>query len=216
MSNEEIARKLEEFQDYLITSNIFTDIVRWIGWVFVKCIAWIVDTLENVTDDILMIKGFYKQPEIVAFIDSIRPVLYILLAFSLLYTGYLLIFQKKFHREGIAINLIIAFIVILGLNAGIDKADEFTDASINAVKINTLHPTDESSLSDSIIQRNIVDLSEIDKNNWSSTELNAPNNVPPSKITNINVQEKYGKDTEDISTEGKEISKYTLSFTNAG
>lgn len=216
MSNEEIARKLEEFQDYLSISNIFTDIMRWIGWVFVKGLAWIVDMLENVTDDILLVKNFYNNPEIVAFVDSIKPVLYILLAFSLLYTGYLLIFQKKFNREGIVINIFIALMVILALNAGMDKADEFTDASIDAVKVNSLYPTDESSLSGSIIHRNIVDLLEIDKNNWSSTELNVPNSTPPSKIANINFREKYGKDTEDISSEGKEISKYTLSFNNAG
>ncbi|WP_340084222.1 hypothetical protein MHB50_16295 [Siminovitchia sp. FSL H7-0308] len=216
MSNEEIARKLEEFQDYLSISNIFTDILRWLGWVFVKGLAWIVDMLENVTDDILLVKSFYNNPEIVAFVDSIKPFLYILLAFSLLYTGYLLIFQKKFNREGIAINLFIALMVILALNAGMEKADEFTDAAIDAVKVDSLYPTDESSLSGSIIHRNVVDLTEIDKNNWSSTELNVPNSTPPSKIANINVREKYGKDTEDISSEGKEISKYTLSFNNTG
>lgn len=216
MSNEEIARKLEEFQDYLSISNIFTDIIRWIGWVFVKGLALIVDKLETVTDDILLVKSFYNNPEIVAFVDSIKPFLYILLAFSLLYTGYLLIFQKKFNREGIVINLFIALMVILALNAGMDKADEFTDAAIDAVKVDSLYPTDESSLSGSIIHRNVVDLTEVDKNNWSSTELNVPNSTPPSKIANINVREKYGKDTEDISSEGKEISKYTLSFNNAG
>lgn len=216
MSNEEIARKLEEFQEYLSISNIFTDIVRWLGWVLIKGLAWIVNMLENVTDDILLVKSFYNNPEIVSFVDSIKPVLYILLAFSLLYTGYLLIFQKKFNREGIAINLFIALMVILALNAGMDKADEFTDAAIEAVKVDSLYPTDESSLSGSIIHRNVVDLTEVDKSNWSSTELNVSNSTPPSKITNINIREKYGKDTEDISSEGKEISKYMLSFNNVG
>ncbi|MED1528305.1 hypothetical protein V7198_18430 [Bacillus pumilus] len=216
MSNEEIARKLEEFQEYLSISNIFTDIVRWLGWVFIKGLAWIVDMLENVTDDILLVKSFYNNPEIVAFVDSIKPVLYILLAFSLLNTGYLLIFQKKFNREGIAINLFIALMVILALNASMDKADAFTDVAIDAVKVNSLYPTDESSVSSSIIHRNVVDLTEVDKSNWSSTELTVPNSTPPNKIININVREKYGKDTEDISSEGKDISKYTLSFNNAG
>ncbi len=62
MSNEEIARKLEDFQDYLSISNIFTDIVRWLGWVFVKGFAWIVDMLESVTDEILLVKNFYNNP----------------------------------------------------------------------------------------------------------------------------------------------------------
>ncbi|MBO1912817.1 hypothetical protein J4G37_49440, partial [Microvirga sp. 3-52] len=123
MNNEELARKLEEFQEYLSISNIFTDIMRGLAWVLVKGLAWIVDSLENLTDDILLIKTFYNNPEIVAFVDTIKPILYIFLAFSLLYTGYLLIFNKKFNREGIVINTFIAFIIILALNAGMDKAN---------------------------------------------------------------------------------------------
>lgn len=216
MSNEEIARKLEEFQDYLNISNIFTDIIRLIAWVCVKGLAWIVDMLENLTDDILLVKTFFNNPEIVAFVDSIRPFLFILLAFSLLYTGYLLIFNKKFDREGIAVNIFIACIIVLLLNTGMDKANEFTDAAIDAVKVDALYPNDESTLSGSIIQRNVNDLTEIDKNNWSTTDLAIPNSTPPSKITNINVREKYGKDTDGISIEGQEISKYMLFLNNVG
>lgn len=216
MSNEEIARKLEEFQDYLSISSIFTDIFRWIAWAFVQGLAWVVDALENLTDEILLIKSFYNHPEIIAFVDTIRPILYIFLAFSLLYTGYLLIFQKKFNREGIAINLFIACIIILSLNTGIDKASEFTDVTIDAIKVEPLYPNDESTLSGSIIQRNVNDLTEIDKSNWSTTELTVPNSTPPSRIANINVREKYGKDTEGISSEGQDISKYLLSLNNVG
>ncbi|PIC83301.1 pLS20_p028 family conjugation system transmembrane protein [Sporosarcina sp. P1] len=216
MSNEEIARKLEEFQDYLSISSIFTDIFRWIAWAFVQGLAWIVDALENLTDDILLIKSFYNHPEIVAFVDTIKPILYIFLAFSLLYTGYLLIFQKKFNREGIAINLFIACIIILSLNTGMDKASEFTDVAIDAIKVESLFANDESTLSGSIIQRNVNDLTEIDKCNWSTTELTVPNSTPPSRIANINVSEKYGKDTDGIPSEGQDISKYMLSLNNVG
>lgn len=216
MNNEEIARKLEDFQEYLSISNVFTDIIRWFAWVMVKGLAWIVDALENLTDDILLIKTFYNNSEIVAFVDTIKPVLYIFLAFSLLYTGYLLIFNKKFNREGIVINIFIACIIILALNAGMDKANEFTDVAIDAVKIETLYPNDDSTLSGSIIQRNVTDLTEFDKNTWSTTELSVPNSTPPSRIANINIREKYGKDTEGISNEGQDISKYMLSLNNVG
>lgn len=216
MNNEEIARKLEDFQEYLSISNIFTDIIRWFAWVMVKGLAWIVDALENLTDDILLIKTFYNNSEIVAFVDTIKPVLYIFLAFSLLYTGYLLIFNKKFNREGIVINIFIACNIILALNAGMDKANEFTDVAIDAVKVETLYPNDNSTLSGSIIQRNVTDLTEFDKNTWSTTKLSVPNSTPPSRIANINIREKYGKDTESISNEGQDISKYMLSLNNVG
>src|SRR5690625_4974270 len=158
MSKEEIAEKLDVFREYLSISNIFTDIIRWIGWVFVSGLAWIVDKLENLTDDILLIKQFYKNEEIVLFIDSIRPFLYILLAFSILYAGYMLIFQKKFDREGMAINLFIALTILALLGTGIEKGNEFTDDAIDAIKVEALFPSEESTLSGSIIQRNVTDL----------------------------------------------------------
>lgn len=216
MDTEEVARKLEDFQDYLSISNIFTDIIRWLGWAFIRGLAWLVDSLENMTDSILLLKGFYNTPEIVMFVDSIRPFLYVLLAFSILYAGYLLIFNKKFNREGMIINIFVASVVITLLASGMDKAGQFTDAAIDAVKVDSLYQNDEGSLSNSIIQRNITDLSEFDKNNWASIDLDIPNSTPPSKVININVREKYSKDTESVSTEGKEISQYLLSFNNIG
>ncbi|WP_214798661.1 MULTISPECIES: pLS20_p028 family conjugation system transmembrane protein [unclassified Exiguobacterium] len=216
MSNEEIARKLEDFQEYLSISNTFTDMFRWFGWVFVQGLAWCVDMLENVTDDILLLNTFYNNAEIVAFVDTIKPLLYILLAFSILYAGYLLIFQKKFDREGMVINIFIACAIIVVLNSGMDKASEFTNAAIDATKVDALYPQDESTLSGSIIQRNVTDLSEVDKSKWSTKDLSVPNSTPPSKINNINIREKYSNDTDHISREGKEISQYRLSLDSAG
>lgn len=216
MSKDEIAEKLDVFREYLSISNIFTDIIRWIGWVFVSGLAWIVDKLENLTDDILLIKQFYKNEEIVLFIDSIRPFLYILLAFSILYAGYMLIFQKKFDREGMAINLFIALTILALLATGIEKGNEFTDDAINAIKVEALFPNEESTLSGSIIQRNVTDLVEFDKNKWETTDNNVTNSMAPSKIINISVKEKYNKDLEGISAEGKEISKYSLSYNSSG
>lgn len=216
MNNDEIARKLEEFQEYLSLSNTFSDIFRWFAWVFVQGLAWCVDMLENVTDNILLLNTFYNNAEIVNFVDSIKPLLYILLAFSILYAGYLLIFQKKFDREGMVINIFIACVVIVLLNPGMDKANEFTNAAIDATKVEALYPQEEGTLSGSIIQRNITDLSEVDKNNWSTTELTVPNSTSPSKIHNINIRETYSNDTDRISREGKEISQYRLSLDSTG
>lgn len=138
MSNEEIARKFEDFQEYLSLFNTFTDIFRWFGWVFIQGLAWCIDMLENVTDDILLLNIFYNNAEIVTFVDSIKPLLYILLALSIPYAGYLLIFQKKFDREGMVINIFITCIIIVVLNPSMDKASEFTNAAIDATKAKAL------------------------------------------------------------------------------
>lgn len=216
MSKDDIAKKLNEFNEYLSISDIFSNIFRWIGWLFVKGLGWIVDQLEKLTDDILLVKTFFQNKEIVAFVDSIRPFLYILLAFSILYAGYMLIFQKKFNREGMVINLFIALTILALLGTGLDKVNTFTDKAIDTVKTNSLYPDSNGTLSNSIMKSNITDLVEFDKNNWDTMKIDASNSIAPDKITDINVKETYSKDLSSISDEGKDISKYFLSFNEQG
>lgn len=215
MDKEEIARKISEFSEYLNVANIYTDVFRWLIWVLVQGVAVIVDGLEKVTDDVLLIKTFFQNPEVVAFVDTIRPFLYILLAFSLLYTGYLLIFQKKFNRDGIAINLFIAMAVIALLGTGMEKANEFTDEAVSAMKTGGLYESEAGTLSDTVIQQNVTDLVMFDRNNWSTTELSSPNSFSPSKSRKIDIKQRFAKEDLDevdieISREGEEISKHYL------
>lgn len=222
MSKEEIATKISEFADYLNVANIFTDSFRWLGWVMVQGITAMVDGLEKVTDEILLIKKFFQNPEVLAFVDSIRPFLYILLALNLMYVGYLLIFQKKFDREGIAINLFIALAVVALLGTGMEKANEFTDEAIKVAKTDHLYEIeDNASLSDTIIQRNVTDLVMFDKNGWSKTELDSPNDFPPSKAKNIDIKQRFTKDNLNevdikLSSESEEISKHHLVLGEGG
>lgn len=215
MDKEEIARKISEFSEYLNVANIFTDVFRWLIWVLVQGVAVIVDGLEKVTDDVLLIRKFFQNPEVVAFVDTIRPFLYILLAFSLLYTGYLLIFQKKFNREGIAINLFIAMAVIALLGTGMEKANEFTDEAVSAVKTGGLYESEAGTLSDTVIQQNVTDLVMFDQNGWSTTDLSSPNSFSPSKSRKLDIKQRFAKEDLDevdieISREGEEISKHYL------
>lgn len=213
MNDSQIIDALDRFKDYLDVGSIFSDPFRWLGWVMIKGLALIVDGLESVTDDVLLIKKFFQNPEVVAFVTTIRPFLYILLAFSILYAGFMLIYQKKFDREGMAINLFIALIVIMVLSTGMEKANDFTDDAITAINTSELYDEGEGSLSENIISRNITDLVEFDKNNWSSSELTRPNTIPLSMLSNIQIKEKFDSNRTELnmSTEGKDLSeKYTI------
>lgn len=214
MDDTEIVRKIEEFGEFLSVGTVISDMVRWIGWVFIKGLAFIVDGLESVTDEVLLIKQFFQNPEIVAFVDTIRPFLYILLAFSLLYAGYLLILQKKFDREGMAINLFIALAIIVALSQGMGKANEFTDAAVEAVNTTELYDEGEGSLSDNIISKQLTDLLEFDKKGWETTEVDPPNTLPLSMIGHLSVTEKLDEDRKELelSSEGKDIIGHKLTW----
>src|SRR3954470_359385 len=103
--DEEVARILEKFSDFLELTNPISYMLRLIGWAIIKGLAWLVDSLSNITDSVLGLKMFYDSVEITNFVEFLIPLSAILMGFSLLYTGYLLIFQKKLDREAIIVNV---------------------------------------------------------------------------------------------------------------
>ncbi len=107
MTDSELISKFKDLEDVFNLSNLVNDALRTVGWILVRGLAVIIDGLEEVTNTILLTKTFFNNPEVVEFVQTIQPFLYVLLAGSFLFTGYLIIFQKKFDREGFLINLFI-------------------------------------------------------------------------------------------------------------
>ncbi|MFP3845798.1 pLS20_p028 family conjugation system transmembrane protein [Priestia filamentosa] len=216
MKDEEIVEKLQTFSDYLEVGNILSYCLRWLGWFLIQALAWLVDGLEGITDSILGIKTFFNSPDVQGFIKDIQPFLYVLLAFSILYIGYLLIMNKKLNREQIMFNLFISIGVIVLLNVGMLKADKFTDEAVDAVDLN-----EEGTTSEKIIKDGITDIAQIDVNGWKTTDLKKPNKVPQKNIKMIDITEKIddkfkiNKDKE-LSNDGKDILQKKLALNGEG
>ncbi|MFP7176518.1 pLS20_p028 family conjugation system transmembrane protein [Priestia filamentosa] len=216
MKEEEIIEKLQTFHDYLEVGNIWSYCLRWMGWFLIQSLAWLVDGLEGITDSILGIKTFFNSPDVQGFIKDIQPFLYVLLAFSILYIGYLLIMNKKLNREQIMFNLFISIGVIVLLNVGMLKADKFTDEAVNAVDLN-----EEGTTSEKIIKDGITDVAQLDVNGWKTTDLKKPNKVPQKSIKMIDITEKIDGDfkinkDKKISETGDEILGKKLALNGEG
>ncbi|MEB2268499.1 hypothetical protein LAV77_27395 [Priestia megaterium] len=205
MKDEEILEKLHEFSEYLDVGNILTYLLRKLGWGCIQVLSFLVDGLEGITDSVLGVKSFFNSPDIQDFITKIQPFLYVLLAFSFLYIGYMLIIQKKVNREQIMINIFISMAVLLLLNTSMLKADKFTDQAIEAVDLN-----EKGTVSEKIIKSNLTDVAQFDLTKWKNPELKEPNKVPQKNIMMIDITEKIddnfkiSKDKE-LSKEGKKI-----------
>ncbi|MFE0301405.1 pLS20_p028 family conjugation system transmembrane protein [Priestia megaterium] len=216
MKDEEILKKLHEFSDYLDVGNILTYLLRKLGWACIQLLSFLVDGLEGITDSILGIKTFFNSPDIQGFITKIQPFLYVLMAFSFLYIGYMLIIQKKVNREQIMINIFISMAVLLLLNTSMLKADKFTDQAIEAVDLN-----EKGTVSEKIIKSNITDVAQFDLTKWKSPELKEPNKVPQKNIMMIDITEKMddkfkvSKDKE-LSADGKDIITHKTALTPDG
>ncbi|WP_368895568.1 pLS20_p028 family conjugation system transmembrane protein, partial [Priestia megaterium] len=216
MKDEEILKKLHEFADYLDKGNIASYLLRKIGWGIIQVLSFLVDSLEGITNNVLGIKLFFNSPAIQDFIKEIQPFLYILWAFSFLYIGYMLIIHKKVNREQIMINIFLSMAVLLLLNAGMVKADKFTDEAIDAVDLKG-----ESTVSEKIIKQNTTDVAQFDVNKWKTPKLKESNKVPQSRIDMIDITEKIddkfklGEDKE-MSKEGREILTHKAAITPDG
>src|SRR6478735_8654276 len=216
MKDEEILKKLHEFSDYLDVGNILSYLLRKLGWACIQILSFLVDGLEGITDSVLGVKAFFNSPEIQDFITKIQPFLYVLLAFSFLYIGYMLIIQKKVNREQIMINIFISMAVLLLLNTSMLKADKFTDQAIEAVDLN-----EKGTVSEKIIKSNLTDVAQFDLTKWKSPELKEPNKVPQKNIMMIDITEKMddkfkvSKDKE-LSADGKDIITHKTALTPDG
>ncbi|WP_416045861.1 pLS20_p028 family conjugation system transmembrane protein [Priestia megaterium] len=216
MKDEEILEKLHEFSEYLDVGNILTYLLRKLGWGCIQVLSFLVDGLEGITDSVLGVKSFFNSPDIQDFITKIQPFLYVLLAFSFLYIGYMLIIQKKVNREQIMINIFISMAVLLLLNTSMLKADKFTDQAIEAVDLNK-----KGTVSEKIIKSNLTDVAQFDLTKWKSPELKEPNKVPQKNIMMIDITEKIDdkfkvnkKDT--LSDEGQKILTNKAALTPDG
>jgi len=212
MANEDIASKLEEFQDLLSISDLVRDALRSIGWLFVRGLSFIIDGLEQITNDILLIKTFFNNPQVVEFVQTIQPFLYVILAGSFLFTGYLMIFQKKFDREGFLINLFITLLVLGLLSPTMIKTSEFTDKAITSINQNGVYENQDHTLSQSVLQKNVHDLVEYDKTAFKDTKIKNPNSVPVSQIKNIDINDVFDSDEYRLSKEGEDISQNKLAW----
>ncbi|AWD68545.1 MULTISPECIES: pLS20_p028 family conjugation system transmembrane protein [Priestia] len=216
MKDEEILEKLHEFSEYLDVGNILTYLLRKLGWGCIQVLSFLVDGLEGITDSILGVKTFFNSPDIQDFITKIQPFLYVLLAFSFLYIGYMLIIQKKVNREQIMINIFISMAVLLLLNTSMLKADKFTDQAIEAVDLN-----EKGTVSEKIIKSNITDVAQFDLTKWKSPELKEPNKVPQKNIMVIDITEKIDGKFEvskgkSLSDKGKKIVENKAALTPDG
>ncbi|WP_051524748.1 pLS20_p028 family conjugation system transmembrane protein [Exiguobacterium undae] len=212
MANGGVSSKLEEFQDLLSISDLVSDALRSVGWLFVRGLSFIIDGLEQITNDILLLKTFFNNPQVVEFIQTIQPFLYVILAGSFLFTGYLMIFQKKFDREGFLINLFITLLVLGLLSPTMIKTSEFTDTAITSFNQDGMYENQDHTLSQSVLQKNLHDLVEYDKTAFEDTKIKEPNSVPASQIKNIDINDIFDSDEYRLSKEGEDISQNKLAW----
>jgi len=208
MTDSELISKFKDLEDVFNLSNLVNDALRTVGWILVRGLAVIIDGLEEVTNTILLTKTFFNNPEVVEFVQTIQPFLYVLLAGSFLFTGYLIIFQKKFDREGFLINLFITLLILGLLSPTMIKVNDFSDEAIAQTKSSDLYSENDSTLSNKILLQNIHDLVLYDKKEFKvADQKEKMNNIPESLVKNLRVNEVFDQNDFSLSDTGVKLSE---------
>ncbi|WP_215112692.1 MULTISPECIES: pLS20_p028 family conjugation system transmembrane protein [unclassified Exiguobacterium] len=206
MADSDLITKLQEYEDVLQISSMVNDALRSMGWILVRGLSVLIDGLESITDQILLTNTFFNNDQVVEFVLTIQPFLYVLLAGSFLFTGYLLIFQKKFERESFLINLFITLLILGLLSPTMSRIQEFSDEAIAEIGTDSLYDR-EASLSESILKRNVHDLIEHDSKNFDATTGESLNAIPTELIDNIRINEIFDKNNYDLSATGNKLAE---------
>lgn len=206
MADSDLITKLQEYEDVLQISSMVNDALRSMGWILVRGLSVLIDGLESITDQILLTNTFFNNEQVVEFVLTIQPFLYVLLAGSFLFTGYLLIFQKKFERESFLINLFITLLILGLLSPTMSRIQEFSDEAIAEIGTDSLYDG-EASLSESILKRNVHDLIEHDSKNFDAATGESLNAIPTELIDNIRINEIFDKNNYDLSATGNKLAE---------
>ncbi|PDX97356.1 pLS20_p028 family conjugation system transmembrane protein [Bacillus pseudomycoides] len=216
MNDEKVLEILKTFSEYLEIGGFTNYILRSIGWMIIIGLSYLVDALEGITDKILFVKTLFASEQVQSFIRDFQPVLYILFAFSLIYIGYTLIFNRKTNREQIAVNIFISMGVIVLLSTAMMQADKFTDKAIKAVDLKGSGTTSEK-----IIKDGLTDVAQFDIGEWKTTKLKEINQISQENIRRIDILEKIDKDfkvskDKGLTDDGKKILEKKLSVAPDG
>jgi len=208
MTDSELISKFKDLEDVFNLSNLVNDALRTVGWILVRGLAVIIDGLEEVTNTILLTKTFFNNPEVVEFVQTIQPFLYVILAGSFLFTGYLIIFQKKFDREGFLINVFITLLVLGLLSPTMIKVNDFSDEAIAQTNSSNLYDENDSTISNKILLQNIHDLVLYDKKDFKVPgQKEKMNNIPESLVKNLRVNEVFNQNDFSLSDTGIKLSE---------
>lgn len=212
MSDSEMISILNKFSDVLEINSAWVWPFKWIGWTLIQMLSSLVELVSGVADQLFVLDTFYKNSEVIAFIDSFKSVIWVLFALSLVGVGYRIMFTKNKDFQSVVINFAIALSVIVALPVAMDKMMDITRAGVNFVNTDSLGQ--EENYADKIIKDNVTDVLLYEKNGFSTLELSKPNNIPIKNIRGISATDSI--DPDDIESDYKEVFENKLSIGTDG
>lgn len=149
---------LEYWERLLSESDIFIDIFRLIGWLFVKGLKAVTDLTETLVNEVYGLLDFTTYAGVDKFFNTneLKILLGVLLTFAIAVLGWTLIFNSKEYKSKLMQQMSIIVIVVCAMPLVFSTLNQLTR------DVRNFATGDVENMSDQIIAEGIVDLQHID------------------------------------------------------
>ncbi|MGL5750881.1 MAG: pLS20_p028 family conjugation system transmembrane protein, partial [Paraclostridium sp.] len=201
MSESKIMEILTSYSDVFGNvfeiNSIFSDIIRSFIWGLIKILAIISNSIEGIIDQIYSLNGFFYSEGVTNLFKKLSPIIWVLLAISIGFIGYKLMFDREFKSEKIIQNILVAIIVVVMLP---NLMLQLSNATIEGRKaLDEIDETKMSMSANKVIKDNLYDLYYLDEFKFTNKSLK--NNLKEDDIKYINICETVS----DKKIENKDI-----------
>lgn len=204
MSEETAKLVLNAYDNFLTKSDFFIHCLRWLGWLIIRGLAFLVGKLEKVVDSVTFVTDFFDSAGINELIEKFKPVLGLLLVFSIIFIGYQLMLNKKYDRSKLSMNIILALCVVVVLPIAMTNLNKLTKLGMDEVKGNV-------SMVKQIVSNNVTDLYLLDEKGFPLDDKNNAKDISPKNNMGDNILK---IDPNEEVDRGKVSGKNKIIFEN--
>lgn len=209
MSEQEIINILSNFEGNFSIGDFFNFGIRWLGWAFIKLIAFLSDGMESIMDKIYTMNNFFDSEGIKNIINLFKPIIFVILGLSILYIGFQLVTNREFKVEKVINNITLSVMVIMLLPALMVNLNEATNYGISALKEGKVA---SKTTANQIIKSNLTDLYYLDNKDFKVKDNDNKNNLSLDYVRNIDINE--GVDSNSVKNKKVFENKIALNEKN--
>ena len=207
MGTEALIDFFKKYAEYFQRSTLWTDVFNWIFWGLSNLLSTLVDAAESLVNGIYDMLTIAVNTSLLDTIDHILPreIIIVLITMSLIAVGFLFMYKKE--KPKVVTNILIAGLVLVGLQYGVTTLNQLTMDTVNTVK--TIDATENAKYSEQILKGALIDLRYMDKNNYNFN--NHPfNAISESVIRNIDINEKIAPNDNQVQTQDLYKNQYYI------
>ena len=148
---------------------LYQDVIRSVGWYFLKTLIWIVNYIEDGVNGILQWNDFYESSGVGKLMTQLTPFVIGLFLIALIYLGFQFMTNKIDKREEVLMNVLMAFSLIFLVPALMPYMDK-----VLKVGVSQLEGEENLKLSESLVKQNVADVKYYVDSGFAFNQLGLP------------------------------------------